>query len=384
MCTHALAALLSSVFCFTLAIFVLLKNPRSKLNVVYFYLELLLAVWTFSSFLTWYITNLRIVVIANKVNYIFAVYQPVLFAHLFYTFLNYKNRYVLLRMGYIISTVLSILSPTTLFIKGIISAKPFLPFLPQPGILFSAFIVYQYIFCLFVYSDGLKKYVSLEAGSQKTKLFYLMCGTFVGFIGFTLFMLIVYRVNTFFVHVPHDLFIIAYSAIIAYAIVRHKLMEIDVIIKKTFVFAALFAGAYAIIAMCTFLSQFLFENIVSQNKWVALVPSIAIIVIMLRPLENLLLRLTDKYLFQKKYDYKNLLKTFSKEVLTVLDIKKLVTTTVEQLVSIIRIRSCGVLLYIKVTDVYEMYASVGLKENKYVYYCTAGKKEIPISTSRYR
>jgi signal transduction histidine kinase len=65
----------------------------------------------------------------------------------------------------------------------------------------------------------------------------------------------------------------------------------------------------------------------------------------MRRIENFLINITDKYLFQKKYDYKELLKMFTGEVLTVLNLEKLVNLTVDRLVNSIKIDSCAVLLY---------------------------------------
>jgi len=39
---------------------------------------------------------------------------------------------------------------------------------------------------------------------------------------------------------------------------------------------------------------------------------------------------TDKFLFQKKYDYRKLLKTFTREVLSVLELDELISLTVSQ------------------------------------------------------
>jgi len=91
------------------------------------------------------------------------------------------------------------------------------------------------------------------------------------------------------------------------------------------------------------LSQSLFQNLITI-RWLAMVPSVLIVIFALKPLERMLVNVTDKFLFQKKYDYKDLLQVFTKEVLTVLDLNKLVSLTVDKLVDIVRIDSCAVLL----------------------------------------
>ncbi|UCD55698.1 MAG: GAF domain-containing protein [Candidatus Omnitrophota bacterium] len=367
MCAHALSALISSIFCFFLAFFILAKNPKGILNRIYFCMDILLGFWTFTSFVMWSFDNINFVIIFNKVNYLFAVYQPALFAHLFYKFLDYRKRQPVIIGSYIFSSILAILSPTTYFIKSIIPAKPFLLFLPVPGILFTVFMIYQYLICCIVYSEVIYKHSKLDKGPYKTKLFYLIIGTAVGFIGFTIFMIIIYKVDIFIKHIPHDYFIIGYSAIIAYAIVRHQLMEIEVIIKKTLVFTGLFASVFAMLLLPTFIIQeYLTRGASFGGRVLGLAISGIIIILAMRKIEDFLINVTDKYLFQKKYDYKELLKTFTGEVLTVLDLNKLVRLTVDKLSDIIKIASCGVLLLNKEKGRYELVASQGIDNRNVV------------------
>jgi signal transduction histidine kinase len=155
-----------------------------------------------------------------------------------------------------------------------------------------------------------------------------------------------------------------FISIIAYAIVRHSLMDIKVIIRKTLVFAGLFVVSYAVFVTFAYLPVVAFENVI-QNRLIAMIPSVLIMVVMLRPLENFLRAATDKVLFQKKYDYKHLLKTFTDEVLTVLELSELVNITVNKLVDILKLENAVILLYEEVTDDYRMAGVIGLDDDQY-------------------
>ena len=158
-----------------------------------------------------------------------------------------------------------------------------------------------------------------------------------------------------------NIFVSAYIAIVAYAIVRHQLMEIEVIIKKTLVFAGLLASVFAMLLIPTFIIQeYLIRGASFGGRVLGLSISGIIIIFALRRIENFLINVTDKYLFQKKYDYKELLKTFTGEVLTVLNLDTLTRLTVDKLSGIIKITSCGVLLLNKEKKQYELAASKGI------------------------
>ena len=146
------------------------------------------------------------------------------------------------------------------------------------------------------------------------------------------------------------IFIFAMLCILAYAIVRHQLMDIEVIIKKTLIFGGLFTTVYAAFAFFAFLGQVFFEKFITTNRWVSMMPSVVAVTIMLRPLENLLINVTDKLLFQKKYDYRKLVKIFTSEVLTVLDLEKLIKLTKDKLTEVMKIESCDVVIGITAAD----------------------------------
>jgi len=161
-----------------------------------------------------------------------------------------------------------------------------------------------------------------------------------------------------------NILITIYCALVTYAIMRHQLLGIEVIVKKTLVFAGLLASVFAALILPTLLIQeYIFRSASFGGRLLGLTISGIIIILALRRIENFLINITDRFLFQKKYDYKELLKTFTSEVLTVLDLNKLVRLTVDKLSDIIKTQSCGVLLLNSEKNQYELAASRGI-DNK--------------------
>ncbi len=163
------------------------------------------------------------------------------------------------------------------------------------------------------------------------------------------------------------LFVLVFGAVSAYAIVRHQLMDIEVVIKRTAVFAGLFAFVYGTFTVVTILGQEFFKSTLGWNQWIATIPTVLIITFSLRPLETFLTNFTERWLFQKKYDYRELLRTFTNEILTVLDLSKLTEQTVAGLIKIIKLESAAVLLLDKDIKTYKMVAGSGVKEKEIVF-----------------
>jgi len=155
-----------------------------------------------------------------------------------------------------------------------------------------------------------------------------------------------------------------FLSIIGYAIVKHQLMDIELVVRRTAVFAGLFAFVYGTFSVVTIIGQEFFKNSLGWNQWTSMIPTVLIITSALRPLENFLTNATEKFLFQKKYDYRVLLKTFTNEVLTVLDIQQLPHQTVAGLIRILKLESASILLHEKDLKLYKMAATIGVKEKE--------------------
>jgi signal transduction histidine kinase len=141
------------------------------------------------------------------------------------------------------------------------------------------------------------------------------------------------------------------------------LLDIEVIIKKTLVFAGLLASVFAILVLpALIIQEYLLRQAGTGGRLIGLTISGIIIILTMRRIESFLINITDRFLFQKKYDYKELLKTFTAEVLTVVNLDKLVNLTVSKLVDIIKLTSCAVLLFDDQKQEFNVMASHGVKD----------------------
>jgi len=149
-----------------------------------------------------------------------------------------------------------------------------------------------------------------------------------------------------------------YTLIIAYAIVRHQLMDIEVLIKKSLVFAGMFGFVFGLVAAVAMLvSQFL-----GGGNLISLAISTLIIVLTLRPIESWLINSTDKFLFQKQYEYKQILKAFIDKVITLLNLDEVVNSTLKLLEQTLHPYTAAVFILNKVDDKYQLYSAYGLEE----------------------
>jgi hypothetical protein len=189
---------------------------------------------------------------------------------------------------------------------------------------------------------------------EKNRLKYIFLGIVFGTLG-AIDFLPNYGIG---IHSSGFIFMVIFPCILAYAIVRHQLMDIEVIIKKSLVFAGMFVFSFGVFVVVTLLvSRFL-----GGNSIVSLALSALIIIIGLRPIETWLVNSTDKFLFQKKYEYKQIIRAFIDKVATELNLNEVVSSTLKILDQALHPYALGIFILNKVEDKYQLYDSSGLED----------------------
>ena len=148
----------------------------------------------------------------------------------------------------------------------------------------------------------------MARGIKRKQLMYLIIAMFIGFFGGVSHFYLSFGIMVY----PFPETIVIYILITAYAIFRHRLLNVEVIVKKTLVFTGLLASIFGMLILPTLIIQeYLFRGAGAAGRVLGLAISGIIIIFSMRRIEGALVNVTEKFLFQKKYDYKELLKTFT-------------------------------------------------------------------------
>jgi two-component system NtrC family sensor kinase len=122
----------------------------------------------------------------------------------------------------------------------------------------------------------------------------------------------------------------------ASAIVRYRLRDIEVIIKRGLAYAAFLAASVAIyIAMRKFVG-FMFADDTDQYNWIVALLATFVVVLLAQPVKDALQNALDRAFYRDRYDYRRALVGFARDLNTDLDVvrlsQRLVTRIVETLV----------------------------------------------------
>ncbi len=109
----------------------------------------------------------------------------------------------------------------------------------------------------------------------------------------------------------------------ASAIVRYRLMDVEVIIKRALVYAAALAAIAAIYGMLLWTAQRLFLRDAEQrNPLIALLATL-VVVLLSRPVKNAIQAGLDRAYYRDRYDYRRALVGFARDLNSDLDLQRL-------------------------------------------------------------
>jgi len=349
-----------------LGIFVLIQDRKNKLFLTFSLYSFSISWWCFSQIGNVYGPSLEASWFWARFEHIGVIFIPTLFLHFTILLLGLKNRGALLRTCYVISAIIAATFPTNLISPNAEKKVEGLINFGEPGVLYPFILLFFISLTIYCLTKIVKAYVNSD-GNRKIQLGLLFWSSLIGYIGGSGNFLLVYDISIYPLNPFGTYFVALYVLVTFYAIFKYNFLNIEVIIKRTLVFTGLSVAVVGIFVLATFLIQDILGEIVGIPKIWSLIISAIIIVASLDPIKNFLVNTTDKYLFQKKYNPAELIKTFSKTVLTELDLDKIAESTVDKLSEALKLTSCAILIPSREGNKFTIRKSYGISDKKISY-----------------
>ncbi len=337
-----------------IGLFVYSRNPKSPVNKLFALFNFTVSGWSLGSYSENIIPSENAALWILRFNYLFAVWLPAVYIHFVYVFSGLRKRYdkIKLRVGYALA----------IFLSGFVFTPWFIPKLQLienthfrisfPGPLYYVFFLF---FAAGVTEVLLRTSFRLQdyVGKRRTQILYLTIANAIaicaGFEYFSRVFGIVKGIPPF-----DDYILVAYFVVVAYAILKHQLMDITVIIRKTLVFAGLFGILMAVVGVVTALTQSYIGQYLGMGQTAQQILSILIVILLFDPTRKSLVNLTDKFLFQKKYDYHKLLKDASRGMSNIESLEHLLWLVVHFITMKMWVKNAAVLMREGSSDQYHL------------------------------
>ncbi len=304
---YAITGLINALTSIILGSFVLFKNSKNYVNIKYAFFNFMVAIWSFGYFFWLISKSPSLSLFCAKILISGAIMIPVIFLDFVVSWVKlHKKHESYLLFSYILSFIFLILNFLGYLIVGVEKRNIFL-YWPVPSILFHFFLLFfliNAVYACYLLWVVLKR----STGGWRNQIKLVLIGMIIGYAGGVTNFFLWYNIQ-----IPpfgNGLAPI-YMGMMTYAILKYRAMDIEVFIKKSLVFTGVFSVVLGVISLIFILTQNLIGQFYEININLTLIICVLVSMVLYDPTRKILINITDKYLFQKKYDYSKLLKDAS-------------------------------------------------------------------------
>lgn len=225
---YAISGLINFAAAFVIAFVVYLRNPRAIDNRTFSIFSFLVAWWSFFYFL-WLIANNRLLAEFYMRTCMLAVFfMPPVFLHFVASFTKTELKFRFLVVNYLVSTLFLFTTYSPLYARGVSSYLNF-PYWLIPGPVFHLAIIHFFIVVLYAFYLLVQRFRKSK-GIYKVQIRYILVGTAIGYISGSTNYFAWYRIA---IPPVFNIFVSLYVGFIAYAIVKHRLMDIRLLVIRS-------------------------------------------------------------------------------------------------------------------------------------------------------
>jgi len=229
-----ISALFGGVVGLAVGIFVCIRGKRKPLNIIYSFLSIFSGIWSLGQFGYYVTKDKMLALVFCRLSDAVAILIPVFFLQFVFLLVNYtgKFRKQILLWSYILAGCFLVFSPTAFFINDV-TPKMMFPWFPvSGGLVYTLFGVFFFI-VLAVAFYALFASIKVVSSRAKIQLRYVAIASTLGFIGGGTSFPLVYDIK----FPPYGFILFScYPIIIAYAILKHNLMDIRLAVTKIGIF----------------------------------------------------------------------------------------------------------------------------------------------------
>ncbi len=349
-------AILSLVACITslgLAFFVYLKGYKKVVNRMFALFFLFVSMWLLGCFGVAFVENEHMALVCDKLYYTnvpLALFTVVIFISII---LNIKFKRRIIIIGYLLAAIFIAFNLVPFlrssFAQALVRDRHPYKFVSIPGPVWYLLLLYVIscaIYGLYMLFVGYRK----STGYSRNQLKYLLIGmVFLALTGLSCML------SAFRMFIPPGIekpLMLMGNFILAYAIIKHRLMDINVAITKGTVFAVVYAFVLGIPVAVWFWGRTYLTNKIGAN-W-GLVPiGIALILASLGPtIYGFIRRKAEAALFKERLRYQENLIALAKQMTLTKDLRGLLVLIIRNVTREIGISHARIYLLDRKTDEY--------------------------------
>ncbi|MEP6887484.1 MAG: histidine kinase N-terminal 7TM domain-containing protein, partial [Nitrospirales bacterium] len=316
---YTLSNLLSTAIFLGLASFVYLRGRTRLLNRLFALWCISVSVWAFGVFNQSLASDPDAALRWSQLLHVAAACIPILFLHFILCYLHAKRMLVVVLYVVASGFVLAAIDSHRWLIRDVAPIGVF-QFYPKAGPLYPAFLTY-FSTCLFIAFFGLWREYHGSSAIRRNQIRYLLVATVLGFAGGTTTFFYVYDIPIF----PYGNYglVTVCAAMIAYAIVKHRLINTSEVLHKGLTYSLLlpliFAPTYVVVLLLIRVKTGTIDYVLAGMVLTAFMLCAATLEMFHKRLETAV----AKTMFKRQYKAYETLTGFSQSMVRVLDLTAL-------------------------------------------------------------
>lgn len=325
----------TSLLALVLALFVFIANPRKGVNRSLAALLLSIFLWLVTNLATNLSADPRLALFFARMTLIgplFFTFFFMIFTEIFQSTKKYTNKKMLIEMVPILALVP--LMPTSLNIKSIgpYGAETVVGPLYTPATILAVIYMIRAVVKLYL------KYSKAPTAAARMQVKYIFIGILGAFIPslITNAILPVFVESDSFLYGPNSVIILAVFMTIA--IVKHRLLDIRLIVARSITYVLLFAAVLVIYGIVILgIGEFVLpETKVTVIERIFYIAFALVVAISYQPLKRYFDRITNKYFFQDAYETQSVIRNVSNVVVGSIDPHKIQRGALEAISSALK------------------------------------------------
>ncbi len=358
-----------------LGFFVYSKDRKNPINISFCTLTTFIALWIFGIFMVLTFWNSTDKILSwGKFTFAsgtfmassFAIFS-IIFRH--ENFQSVKTYVYLLALSSCIFAVLSILPSSiksVVFEEGKIKA--------YYGITIYIWALYE-LFCWLLILYSLSNKWRKGNGIEKLRIQYMFFGIVLTttFIAITS-IIIPLMLNNVRIAAFGPCFIMIMIGCIAYAIVKHRLMDINLLIRKSIFYSALFAGAALIVALLVIGIPQAFPDLGRTQYAIVLLLCIIFVVFVSKPFSQYIAELINTFIYKDQSYYRKALANFTQSAIKTLDLDRLLNLIFNTIVETMKVNRASLWCLSSRTGEYSPLLFSGIDQNKFNFNISSDSK----------
>jgi len=290
---HVATAFLTSIIAPTQGIFVAWRNPKSPANRLWCIFSIFVGLWSLGYALMLASTEYDQALRWARFNEANACIIPVLFLHFTYALLQKTNYRRTINIFYLIGSSLALTTLLTPYVVATVRPKLGFTFYAHYGYLAWPYVIFFLSTAILALIE-LWRGISTCHGTQRNQLLYVFIGGVLGFgTGSTTFPI-------GFGFPMNDIgnLVFLYTFPLTYAILRHKLMDITVVIRRTLVYSILTAMLTAGYFLFILIMERWFQTLVGYRSFLPTAAAAFLLAVSFIPLKNWIQAIVDRFFFK--------------------------------------------------------------------------------------